>query len=104
MEERGDQIKPALHPAGERFHQRPASILELGGRKSLIERGLQVQTAQALEFAENTEVFFGGEAGEQGDGLGNQAEIPANHAGAARHRLSIERDGPGFRRAEARDK
>jgi len=79
-----DQIKPAAaSPPENVFTSDRRRSSSWAGRKSLIERGLQVQTAQAWS-SPKIEVFFGGEAGEQGDGLGE----PGRDSGEPRWRRS----------------
>jgi hypothetical protein len=85
VQERGDEIEPALHAAGKGFHERAAAVGELCGGEGLVDAGPQFVTAQALELAEDPEVFVGGEFRKERDGL---------NCGPASTRLSPPRNSP----------
>ena len=101
VQERGDEVEPALHAAGEGLHERAAAVGELRGGEGLVDAGPQFGTAQALEFAEDPEVFVGGEFRKERDGLRHQAEGATSGTSGGRNRPAVEGDRAGLGGAQA---
>ena len=101
MQQRGDKVEPALHAAGEGLHERAAAVDELRGGESLVDAGPQFGTAQALELAEDPEVFVGGEFRKERDGLGHQTKDATGGTCAGCHRPVVEGDRAGLGSAQA---
>jgi hypothetical protein len=75
VQQRRHEIEPPLHAAGKRFHGILAPVGELHGLQGFVDALAQFGAAQAVEFAEDTQVLLCGELLVEREVLRDEAEF-----------------------------
>ena len=103
MEQGGDEIEPALHAAGKRFHLVAPPVGELYGFEGLVDAPAEVGAMQTVERTEDAEVLLGAEVLVKGDGLGHEAERGAGGGVGGGKRQAVEGEDAGVGTAQPGD-
>src|SRR5437899_199955 len=80
MHERGAQVEPPLHAAGKRGYALVGAVVQTQRLQDVRHAPLQVGAANAVEFAEETQIFGGRQFAVQGQLLRDNADMPAQVA------------------------